>query len=425
MARLTQVKCPAESESNNKDADSDTELSFAQTGLKIKDVMNPQVVTAAPVETIFTAARRMRSQNVSCAVVVDEGAVVGLFTQRDLLLGIAQEQEGYCQLPVAERMTSPVTVAPPDLPVLEASRILKSKRIKHLPIVAEGRLVGIVTQTDITCSLIYLTPLQRVSEVMSPHVATVNEETTVTDAARIMQSRRISCVVVMRFHQAVGVLSQRDILTRVILLHRNPVRTPVADVMSTPVLPIPPDYSVFTANRIMSRMRIHRLVVQDTKRIYGIVSQTDILHALERRLAEEEKHRLFLVCSDIPMFMLDAGGTLTYVNAAFLRLFEKGSPAQVLGTSLLDARFWSSPADRQRLQGMLDKGRSGMLGMVAMTGTGRLRRIVVLLTVTRNGRDEIGVWQGVAWRVTGRKSPKAALYHNAGDNTPGGILPTV
>jgi len=387
--------------------------------------MNPQVVTATPAETIFAAARRMRSQNVSCVVVVDDGVVVGLFTQRDLLLGIAQEQEGYFQLPVAERMSSPVVVASPDLPVLEASRILKSRHIKHLPVVAEGRLVGIVGQTDITCSLIYLTPLQRVGEVMSSHVATVSEETTVTDAARIMQSERISCVVVMRFDEAVGVLSQKDILTRVILLHRNPIRTPVADVMSTPVLPIPPDYSVFTASRLMNKMRIHRLVVQDAKRIYGIVSQTDILHALERRLAEEEKHRLFLVCSDIPMFMLDAGGVVTYVNAAFLRLFGRESQEQVVGAALSAPGFWSGPADSERLLAMLRRGRSGMFGMVAMTGTGRLKRVVVLLTISENRGGEVGGWQGVAWGVTGRRTPKEVLCHRPGGSTPENILPDV
>jgi PAS domain-containing protein len=223
----------------------------------------------------------------------------------------------------------------------------------------------------------------------------------------------------------VGSLSQKDILTRVILLRRNPTRTPVAEVMSTPILPIPPDYSVFTASRIMNKMRIHRLVVQDTQRIYGIVSQTDILHALEKRLAEEEKHRLFLVCSDIPMFMLDAAGVVTYANAAFLRLFDRESQAQVLGTALSDARYWSGPADRERLLGMLARGKSGMLGMVAMTGTGRLKRIVVLLTVTRNGRDEVDGWQGVAWCVAGRRGPRTALCHSPGVNAPQNNLPDV
>jgi PAS domain-containing protein len=222
----------------------------------------------------------------------------------------------------------------------------------------------------------------------------------------------------------VGILTQRDILTRVILLQKNAVRTPAADVMSTPILPIPPDYSVFTASRIMHKMRIHRLVVQDGRRICGIVSQTDILHALEKKLAEEEKHRMFLLCSDIPMFMLDAVGVITYVNAAFVKLFNAKSPEQVVGSAFSDAGFWASAEDRERLLALLSKKQSRMRGLVALTRTGKLKRIVLLLTATRNACDELAGWQGVAWHMTG-KTPKTMVCHGAADSTAAEVLPDV
>ncbi len=395
MNAVTKTCCPARAKGN--DAEAGTALSSTQTHLMVKDVMSRDVVTTTPQESILAAARKMAAHTVSCVVVVDGAAVVGLFTEKDLLKGISQERAGFCQFPVAERMSSPVIVAAPSLAVLDAGRILKSKHIKHLPVVADQRLVGIVTQTDITRGLIYLTPLQCVSEIMSPNVATVDAEATIEEAAATMWTRRISCVLVTHQKEPVGILTQTDILRRIVAPQWNPARTRVREVMSAPVLPIPPDYSVFTASRIMDKMHVHRLVVQGGKRIYGIVSQTDILRALERRLQEEEKRRQFLAGSEIPLFTLDAKGRVTYANTAFLHMLGREGD-EVVGELLLNGDFWSRPQDEKRLSQMLEKGRPGLLRPVVRTGAGAGRRILLLLAVMKSHAGEVVGWQGVAWR---------------------------
>jgi PAS domain S-box-containing protein len=291
--------------------------------------------------------------------------------------------------------------------------------------VADRQLVGIVTQTDITRGLVYLTALQRVSEVMSSNVATVGPEATAADAARAMWTHNVTGVVVMLGSQAMGVVSQKDIVIRVASMQKNPARTPVVDIMSTPVLPIPPHYSIFLASRLMDRMHVHRLVVQDDRQICGIVSQTDILKAVERRLAEQEQHRLFLACADIPVFMLDAQGTVTYVNAAMLRLFGFETHAAIVGSSFADDRFWGAPADRERLEATLDGQDSAMLELVLSTSAGRREPVVVLLTVSRGGCDDVRSWQGVLWNVTSRRKPPSERLPLPGDQTPGEPATTV
>lgn len=393
-------------------------MSPAQTRLTVRDVMTANVLTASPTEEILPVARRMCIYHVSCIVVTEDNAVVGVFTQRDLLGGIATEEEGYCHLPVAERMSSPAVVASPDLPVLEASRLLKSHRIKHLPVVADERLVGILTQTDITRGLVYLMPLQRVSQVMSPHVATVSVEATAADAARLMWSQRISCVVVMHSGEAAGVISQRDIITRVLWPGKNPRYTPATDVMTVPALPVPSDYSVFTAGRMMDKMRIHRLVVQDGRQVCGIISQTDILQAVEKRLAEEERHNLLLVHSDIPVFTLDPSGTITYVNHAFLNLLEAQTHEEIVGHVLSDESFWRDPQDRERLMGILNNGQSSQLELSLRARTGRTRRVILLLAAAGNTCDVAAGWQGVAWPVARRESWARPACHSSADTSP-------
>jgi CBS domain-containing protein len=342
---------------------------------------------------------------------------VGVFTQKDLLQSVALEPEDWYQLAIRERMSSPVVVAPPETPLLEASHLLKSRHIKHLPVVSEQRLVGIVTQTDITRGLIHLTPLQCVREIMSPDVASVSAETTIAEAARIMWPENISCVVVMHRSDALGIVSQTDILIRVILPRKDPVHTPVSEVMSSPVLPVPPHYSVFTASRIMDQMHIHRLIVRDGKRVCGIVSQTDILQAIEQRLAEEQEHRRFPICSDLPMFALDLQGVVTYANEACLGLLDIAAPEQMVGTTFSDTRFWSSSEDRQRLLGVLGDGRSDLLELVVTTGAGTIKRIIVLLGGARDADGRTIGWQGTAWRLAGRETASHTRCESEPDNS--------
>ncbi len=393
-------------------------MGLIQTRLTVKDVMSPDVVTLSPADEILSAARRMCAHHVSCVVVVDGGSVVGIFTQRDLLADVAGQGQNPCPLLVTERMSSPVVVASPNLPVLEAGGLLRSHHIKHLPVVAEECLVGIVTQTDITRGLIYLMPLQRVSDVMSSHVATVGVEATAADAARLMWSQRISCVVVMHESEAAGVVSQRDILTRVLSLRKDPRRTPLADVMSTPVLPIPSHYSVFTASRMMDTMRVHRLVVQDNKQVRGIISQTDILQAVERSLAEEQRHWQLLMHSDIAVFTLDACGTITYANSAFVSLLQAETHDQIAGRMLSDEGLCDHPQDRERLMGILSSEQSGRLELVMKTCTGKAKRILLLLAATRNTCDGITGWQGVAWPVARRESSARPACLSSADTSP-------
>jgi CBS domain-containing protein len=145
-------------------------------------------------------------------------------------------------------------------------------------------LTGIVTQTDITRGMVSLTPLQSVCDIMTKNVAAVPADATVSEAARVMASNGISCVVAMHRCDAAGILTEKDLLKRVVALHKNPDETHVADVMSFPITVIPPDYSVLSAGKKMETMHLHRLVIMDGKTVCGIVTQTDLMRAIHREL---------------------------------------------------------------------------------------------------------------------------------------------
>jgi CBS domain-containing protein len=261
-------------------------LGFRGEDLMLKDVMTDNVVCAVPNETVGSAIKRMSEHRVSCVVVVEDDAVVGILTEKDVLRGVAAESRDPTRSKVAEKMSSPVVSTGPDVHVLEASEIMRSKGIKRLVVGDGRRLFGLVTQTDITRGLTSLWPSKDVVDIMSRDVVTVDVSVTVAQAARLMTARNISCVVVTNRGDAVGIVTEKDILKRVVALHRDHGTTPVADIMSRPLVASPPNHSILCISRMMDRMHIHRLVVKENKQVCGIVSQTDILDALRTELEE-------------------------------------------------------------------------------------------------------------------------------------------
>jgi CBS domain-containing protein len=269
-------------------------LKATRRELTVGDVMSMNVITATADSTIFHAARTMSENRVSCLVVVDDAGVTGILTEKDVLKGVARDDVEFRRLKVADRMSSVVETVPVDMSVIQAGRTMETRHIKRLPVVNEGQLLGLVTQTDIMRGLVALSPLRAVSDIMNSKVATVQANATVAEAARVMASKDISCVVALHRHDVAGILTEKDLLKRVVALHKNPAETRVSDVMSFPITVVPPMYSVLSATQKMDNMHLHRLIVMDDNQVCGIVTQTDLMRAIRGELDRLEAERRML-----------------------------------------------------------------------------------------------------------------------------------
>jgi len=265
---------------------------FREAEVTVEDIMTEAIVSAAPEETVSSATQRMSDANISCIAVTDGERAVGILTERDVLKAVAAGYEEFAGATVAERMSSPVISVRPDLPALAASALMESRGIKRLLVVLGERLVGVVTQTNITQSLISMCRFKNIAELMTSEVVTVSATTTVTEAAQLMASRNISCVVLLHRGEAAGIVTEKDILQRVVACGEDPTTTPVAEIMSFPVVAVPATYSVISASRKMHEMHIHRLLVGNAAQVEGIVTQTDIIAAVRRNLEEAREARM-------------------------------------------------------------------------------------------------------------------------------------
>lgn len=114
----------------------------------------------------------------------------------------------------------------------------------------------------------------------------VGATTTVLDAARAMNEHKIGSLTVTLDGKLVGILTERDIMTRVVAEHRDPELTKVGEVMTRDVLTCRPDTKLNEARRVMREKRVRHLPVMQDSELKGMVSIGDLNQAENGVLAE-------------------------------------------------------------------------------------------------------------------------------------------
>jgi acetoin utilization protein AcuB len=110
---------------------------------------------------------------------------------------------------VRDRMTTRVEVVAPDEPVEAVREVLRRRRIRHMPVVAAGRLIGIVSDRDVHAAV----PADTLVEaVMTPSPATTTPGTPVEVAAAVLRLRKIGALPVVEGETLVGIVSESDLL---------------------------------------------------------------------------------------------------------------------------------------------------------------------------------------------------------------------
>ncbi len=226
----------------------------------------------------------------SCLLVVSEGELIGILTERDVVRLTAVAYD-FDRALVADVMISPVVT----LPVQSASDIFaaiflfRRYRIRHLPIVDDlGKLIGVVSHESIRQILrpANLLRLRRVADVMTTEVIHAPLTTSLLELAKLMSTNRVSCVVITQQDpeenpRPVGIVTERDIM-QFQGVQIDLIDTQAHAVMSTPLFLLDPDDSLWAAHQEMQQRRVGRLVVSwNWGQGLGIVTQSSLLKAFD------------------------------------------------------------------------------------------------------------------------------------------------
>jgi len=378
---------------------------------EVQHIMIRDVAAVSPDEIVASAARIMAGRNISCVVVLENESVVGILTETDLLKRVVVRQNQRAEIKVSDVMSAPVESIEPNLSTFDASLTMHARGFKHLPVLENGRLVGIVTQTDLTRALGCYNTDAVIAEIMSRETATAGCKATIAEAAEIMSSRNISCIVIVEGGEIKGILTERDLLKRVVACQRDATKTTVQQVMSCPVITVPPINSVFSAAKLMERMHIHRLVVTDSDGLCGIVTQTDLFGAIkEKRQREEEQNLRLLEESEYGIYTTNLQGRTTYVNPAFMKMLGLRHSGDLVGRPLLPERFWLNAEERAKFIHELEE--AGFIEgkeLALRNAQGRRVYVALMSTFTRSSSGQVNGSQGILRDVTKRKRASEEL----------------
>jgi CBS domain-containing protein len=117
--------------------------------LKVEDVMVKEVITVDEKSSVKEAADIMNKFEIGCLIVTKNGKAEGILTERDLLKRVVGEARDPLKAKVEQVMSKPLIVVEPDMDLEEAAKLMFKLKIKKLPVVKDGRLLGLVTLTDL------------------------------------------------------------------------------------------------------------------------------------------------------------------------------------------------------------------------------------------------------------------------------------
>ncbi len=120
-----------------------------ETEIPVRDIMTRPVITADVDLDILSAAKRMGSANVGSLIIVSGDKPTGILTERDLVKKVIAKGIDPRSLKVGDIMNAPVVAIEPDAGLRDAAALMLKSGVKRLPVILNGKLVGIITDTDL------------------------------------------------------------------------------------------------------------------------------------------------------------------------------------------------------------------------------------------------------------------------------------
>lgn len=121
---------------------------------ELLQIKGGQVWTVAPDISVFQALEIMAEKNVGAVLVTEQDKLVGIFTERDYARGVRLKGKSSTDTLLRELMTTNVVFVSPENKMKECMALMTDKRVRHIPVLEDGRLIGIISIGDIVKQVI-------------------------------------------------------------------------------------------------------------------------------------------------------------------------------------------------------------------------------------------------------------------------------
>jgi CBS domain-containing protein len=119
---------------------------------KVKNILqrkNTGVISVPPTATVYSAIEIMSQANIGGVVIMDNGNLLGIFTERDYARKLILKGKSSRDTQIADLMTRNLFTVTPESSIEEAMQVMSDKKIRHLPVMEDGKIVGIISIGDV------------------------------------------------------------------------------------------------------------------------------------------------------------------------------------------------------------------------------------------------------------------------------------
>jgi CBS domain-containing protein len=147
-------------------------MAIGDEKMKVRDIMTKDVAYINPDSTVVEAAQMMQKHNVGSIPVCDQTGVIGIVTDRDIIVRNIAHGKNPQSTPIRDVMTGQVTTASPDMEVNDVTKIMADNKIRRIPVVEKNMIVGMIAlgdvATDTRCDFEASEALSEISRPSSP-----------------------------------------------------------------------------------------------------------------------------------------------------------------------------------------------------------------------------------------------------------------
>jgi signal-transduction protein with cAMP-binding, CBS, and nucleotidyltransferase domain len=272
-----------------------------RSGGTVRGFMHRYLEVVPPETTIVEAAVRMREKSVGSLLVEPtnaEGRVSnrsGIVTETDLIRKVLAKGMDSSLTRVDQIMTSPLLTITPDRPMLDASHLMETNHVRHLCVSDKEEIVGVISVRDLVRYFIdseggpirdldnVFRPLSVLRVLMQTTMETIASERTVLEATQTMAEKRIGSLLVLEAGDMVGIVTETDVLRKVIATGLPASSTNVGAVMNAPLIQIDINDTAREASRLMAAKRIRHLAVTEDNKVVGLLSVRDLVKVVSIR----------------------------------------------------------------------------------------------------------------------------------------------
>ncbi len=247
--------------------------------------------------TIVGVAERMASRAIGSVLVESvtrqgEQRIAGIVTETDLVRKVLAKELAPDQITVAKVMVTPPLSIASDRPMLDASHLMEAKRIRHLCVSEGGDIVGLISVRDLVRHFVDQEsgPVHDLEDVYKPLSVLMQRTMAMTDskdmvlaAARLMAGKQVGALLVTEADELIGIVTESDLVRKVIATTGDPRTVRVRSVMSSPLLKIYINRTVRDASELMASHRVRHLAVVDQHKVVGILSVRDLVRMVSTR----------------------------------------------------------------------------------------------------------------------------------------------